>query len=102
MAEYIGMLIAGIVIVVLGITNLMGNVSTINSYNRRKVCVEDIPSYARVIGIGTIIIGLSIAVTAVLKMIIQSELVFWLTGIGIFIGIAIMLYAQIKYNKGIF
>lgn len=100
--EYIAMLIAGLFVVALGVTNLLGNVSTINSYNRRKVSAEDMPSYAKVMGIGTVIIGLSIAVTAVLKMFIESDLAFWLTGVGLFIGIAIKIYAQIKYNRGIF
>ena len=37
------LLILGLFISVLGITNIKGNISTIHSYNRRKVKEEDIP-----------------------------------------------------------
>ena len=36
------LLILGLFISVLGITNIKGNISTIHSYNRRKVKEEDI------------------------------------------------------------
>ena len=39
------LLIIGIAISVLGIVNIKGNISTIHSYNRRKVSEEDVPKY---------------------------------------------------------
>lgn len=47
------LLILGLFISVLGITNIKGNISTIHSYNRRKVKEEDIPKYGKVVGTGT-------------------------------------------------
>ena len=41
--ENIIMLILGVFISVVGIVNIKGNISTIHSYNRRKVKEEDIP-----------------------------------------------------------
>ena len=41
--------ILGLFISVLGITNIKGNISTIHSYNRRKVKEEDIPKYGKVV-----------------------------------------------------
>ena len=41
------LLILGVLISVIGIVNIMGNISTIHSYNRRKVKEEDIPKYGR-------------------------------------------------------
>ena len=38
-------LILGLFISALGIINIMGNISTIHSYNRRKVKEEDVPKY---------------------------------------------------------
>ena len=38
------LLILGLFISVLGITNIKGNISTIHSYNRRKVKEEDMTS----------------------------------------------------------
>lgn len=51
------LLILGLFISVLGITNIKGNISTIHSYNRRKVKEEDIPKYGKVVGTGTLIMG---------------------------------------------
>ena len=51
------LLILGLFISVLGITNIKGNISTIHSYNRRKVKEEDIPKYGKVVGTGTLNIG---------------------------------------------
>ena len=41
------LLIFGIFLSVLGILNIKGNISTIHSYNRRKVKEEDIPNTVR-------------------------------------------------------
>ena len=54
--ENIIMLILGVFISVMGIVNIKGNISTIHSYNRRRVKEEDIPKYGKVVGTGTLII----------------------------------------------
>ena len=58
--ENIIMLILGVFISVMGIVNIKGNISTIHSYNRRRVKEEDIPKYGKVVGTGTLIIGISL------------------------------------------
>ena len=58
--ENIIMLILGVFISVVGIVNIKGNISTIHSYNRRKVKEEDIPKYGKTVGTGTLIIGISL------------------------------------------
>ena len=62
--DNIALLILGIFISVIGIVNMTGNISTIHSYNRRKVKEEDVPKYGRPeaansVGTGTLIIGVS-------------------------------------------
>ena len=52
--ENIIMLILGVFISVVGIVNIKGNISTIHSYNRRKVKEEDIPKYGKTVGTGTV------------------------------------------------
>ena len=42
--ENIMLLILGVFISVMGIINIKGNISTIHSYNRRKVKEEDVPN----------------------------------------------------------
>ena len=41
--DHIALLILGIFIAIIGIVNIMGNISTTHSYNRRKVREEDVP-----------------------------------------------------------
>lgn len=57
------LLILGIFISALGIVNIKGNISTIHSYNRRKVKEEDVPKYGKAVGTGTLVIGASLALS---------------------------------------
>ena len=86
--EDIIMLILGVFISVVGIVNIKGNISTIHSYNRRKVKEEDIPKYGKTVGTGTLIIGISLVLGFILPAVI--------------VGLGFILYGQFKYNKGIF
>ena len=58
--DNIALLILGIFISVIGIVNMTGNISTIHSYNRRKIKEEDVPKYGKAVGTGTLIIGVSL------------------------------------------
>ena len=53
-------------------------------------------------GAGTLIMGACVTATAALQMIFDAEPIFYLTAAGAAIGLAVMIYAQFKYNKGIF
>ncbi len=100
--EDIILLILGAFISILGIINMTGNISTIHSYNRRKVTEEDAPKYGRAIGIGTLIIGISLIVDFVLVLLDLLIVVPFILIPAVIIGLVFMLYAQFKYNKGIF
>ncbi len=100
--EEIILLILGVFISVIGIVNMTGNISTIHSYNRRKVSEEDAPKYGKVVGIGTLIIGIALVVNYVLTLLDLLAVVPFVLIPAIAVGLAFMLYAQFKYNKGIF
>jgi len=102
MESYIMLLIFGVLLIPLGVVNLMGNISTIHWYNRRKVRTEDIPKYGRLMGLATLIISGSIILTAILLMIFSAEVFYVITLAGAVAGVILILYAQFKYNKGIF
>ena len=102
MESHIMLLIFGILLIPLGIVNLMGNISTIHWYNRRTVRTEDVPKYGRLMGLATLIIGGSIILTSILLMIFSAEIFYGITVIGAVVGVILILYAQFKYNKGIF
>ena len=95
------LLILGLVISVIGIMNISGNISTIHSYNRKKVKEEDIPKYGKTVGTGTLIIGVSLVIAFITTF--WSEVIKDYIFIpAIIIGMAFILYGQIKYNKGLF
>ena len=95
------LLILGIFLSVIGIVNISGNISTIHAYNRRNVKEEDVTKYGKAVGTGTLIIGISLALDYLVTL--------WNESIpdaivlpAITIGLAFILYGQIKYNHGIF
>lgn len=99
--ENIVLLVLGIFISVMGIVNIKGNISTIHSYNRRKVKEEDIPKYGKAIGTGTFVIGVSLVLSYVVSF-GSEDVIPYIIIPAIIVGLAFMLYGQFKYNHGIF
>lgn len=95
------LLIFGLFLSVLGVVNIKGNISTIHSYNRRKVKEEDVPKYGKAVGTGTVIIGASLAL-AYLVTFWNEAAIDYIVLPAMAIGLAFILYGQIKYNHGIF
>ena len=100
--ENISMIATGIVLILLGIFNLKGNIASIHWYNRRKVSKENQIPYCRLHGFSNVISGASMIVSAIIQALGSIELGGLITLAGIIIGFTLMLYAQFKYNKGIF
>ena len=92
----------GVIISALGIFNLRGNIGSIHWYNRRKVSKEDQLPYCRCMGLGTLIMGVSMVIAGIVQAILTPEVGAVIIVIGIIIGLVLILYAQFKYNKGIF
>ena len=79
----------------------MGNISTIHSYNRRKVKEEDVPKYGKVVGTGTLIIGVSLVLGYIVSFWSEAIMAFIILP-AVVVGLGFLLYGQFKYNKGIF
>ena len=99
--ENMMLLVLGICISVLGIVNIRGNISTIHSYNRRKVKEEDVPKYGKAVGTGTLIMGISL-VLAYIAAFWNESMTPYIVFPAVIIGLVFILYGQIKYNHGIF
>ena len=99
--DHIALLILGIFIAIIGIVNMTGNISTIHSYNRRKIKEEDVPKYGKAVGTGTLIIGVSLIAAFVTTFWSETAMSFIVIP-ALVIGLGFILYAQFKYNKGIF
>ena len=109
MVEYIVTFLVGIVCIVLGISNMRGNISSLHSYHRHRVSEEDRIPFGKQVGLGTIIIGISIIIFSVMSAVTlyTENNIFTLVGtavliVGIIVGLIISFKAMIKYNKGIF
>ncbi len=95
------LLILGIFLSTLGIVNIKGNISTIHSRNRRNVKEEDAPRYGRAIGTGTLIIGAALALSYFAAFWNEAGIDYIVLP-AMVIGLAFILYGQIRYNHGIF
>ena len=99
--DHILLLILGICLSVLGIVNRTGNISTIHSCNRRHVKEEDIPAYGKAVGTGTLVIGASLLLSYLITF-WNEAVIDYVVLPALVIGLAFILYGQIKYNHGIF
>ena len=65
MGEFIIQIIIGLIIIIIGILNMKGNISLLHSYHRKRVKKEDIIPFGKKVGIGSIIIGITIILAGV-------------------------------------
>ena len=109
MSDSTAFVIIGAISILLGIINCTGNISTLHYYHRKRVSEEDRLPFGRMVGLGTIIIGISLIVAGVMFFIatrLETD-VYSIIGTailiaGLVVGCGITFFAMIKYNKGIF
>lgn len=109
MAALFGSFLVGVICILLGISNMKGNISSLHSYHRSRVSEEDRIPFGRQVGLGTILIGCAIIVFSALVAVtdLTDNETFTLIGTaillaGLAVGLIISLRAMIKYNHGIF
>ncbi len=95
------LLILGLLVSALGIANIKCNISTIHSYNRRRVKEEDAPKYGKIVGAGTLIMGVSF-VAGYIASFWSATITAFIVLPAVVVGLGFMLYGQFKYNGGIF
>lgn len=109
MLEFITTIAVGILVMVLGIINMTGNISSLHSYHRHRVAEEDKKPFGKLVGLGTLIIGVGLMAFGALMFALESTGVQMLSimapvvlVVSIVVGLAISFYAMKKYNGGIF
>ena len=109
MPTFIVLFAVGTLIIVLGISNMRGNISSIHSYHRQRVTEENIKPFGRLVGLGTLIIGVAVIIYGIAFLIFEltgfAPLVIIGSGLmiaSIIAGLAISFHAMKKYNGGIF
>ena len=109
MTEFLTALAIGLLVSILGIVNMTGNVSTLHSYHRKRVSEENRKPFGRLVGLGTLIIGISLIIFSALQLASEKTEVELYAVIGaalLIIGVAagalLSVYAIKKYNGSIF
>ncbi len=99
----------GLLASILGIINMTGNISSLHWYHRQRVTEENRKPFGKLVGLGTLIIGVAIIVFGALLFIFEKTQLEFLVIIGtvelilgLIVGMIISFYAMKKYNHGIF
>ena len=107
--ESIISLVLGVIVIILGLSNLKGNISSLHFYHRYRVSEQDRMPFGKMVGLGTIIIGVAISLYGFLTMLekvmdrrVYADIGMVILILGLVVGLGISFYAMIKYNKGIF
>lgn len=105
MQDFIITLLLGILICVMGAINMTGNISTLHKYHRQRVSEEDRKPFGKLVGLGTLVIGVGLIIFSVFNFInvgILTTLGMIILIVSIVVGMGLNFYAMFKYNKGIF
>lgn len=101
--------ILGIILIVLGVMNMKGNISSLHWYHRQRVTEADRKPFGKLVGLGTLIIGVAMILFGILYFVYEkttAPLFIVIATVkliaGIVVGMGLSFYAMIKYNKGIF
>ena len=103
---FIILVITGIIILLIGLSNIRGNLSAIHAYHTNNIKPEDKPIFGKIVGIGHIIIGICIIIKGILSFMATYKNIAVFSQIGnavlisgTVIGLVIIFYALFKYNK---
>ena len=101
--------IVGVVLIIIGVSNMRGDISSLHSYHRQRVKEEDKIPFGKKVGLGSIIIGGTVTLKACLQFAAKAmdipalqTLGTVIQLIGLIAGLVLIIYAMMKYNKGIF
>ena len=99
----------GLAVCVIGIVNMKGKVSSLHQYHRKRVREENKKAFCKLVGLGTLIIGIALIVYGTLFFVFEKTQWKAFAVIGtvelmasIIAGMTINFYAMKKYNGGVF
>ena len=94
------LIFVGVIFIICGIVVMCGKIELMHSYHIKNITEETRKPYGRVVGAGLLIIGVGILLDGILSFFFDSTKI--VTVISFIIGLIIIFYGQLKYNKGIF
>ena len=99
----LGSIIFGLVAIILIILGYLiwkkEKISLLHDYHYDKVSEEDKKAFCAVSGIGVLVIGVGILITAILTAITYSMWSYIAFVIGFVAGLVMLIYAGIRYNR---
>ena len=102
-------ILVGVLLIVLGIINMTGNISSLHSYHRARVTEENRKPFGKMVGLGNLLVGVGVVAFGIMMLLAEklSNDVFVFIGMVIMfvfitVGLAISFKAMKKYNGGIF
>ncbi len=109
MVDSIFTILIGVVCIVLGCLHRKGNIALLHSYHKKRVKEEDKIPFGKLVGLGTIIIGVALMIFGILSLLatVLQQAIYLTIGYGVLIavllvGAGVIFFAMNKYNKGIF
>lgn len=102
-------ILIGVLLIVLGIINMTGNISSIHSYHRARVTEENRKPFGKTVGLGTLLVGVGVVAFGSMMFLaekLQNDICIFIGTAIMFafmiVGLAISFKAMKKYNGGIF
>ena len=99
----IGMLIAGVVGIIITVIGWLiwkkEKISLMHAYHYENVSEENKTDFCKLSGIGLVVVGVGVIITAVVFVITESLYSFLCLAVSIVIGMALVLKAGRKYNR---
>lgn len=102
------LILIGLILLLIGINNYKGDISLIHYYHRQRVSEENKVIFSKLMGLGIVVCSIGIILFSIFlylsKILEKSNYITvgsYLLVISLFIGVGLMIYATIKYNKGI-
>lgn len=90
----------GIVFVILGYLIWKNEkISLLHDYHYDKVSAEDKKTFCTLSGVGVLLIGIGIFITAIIIGITDSPWSFIAFAIGFVVGLIMLIYAGLRYNR---
>ena len=92
--------VIGIVFVTLGyLMWKKEKITLLHSYHYDKVSPSDKKVFCKISGLGVIFIGIGLLMTAIIIGITDSALSFIAFALGFVVGLVLLIYAGVKYNR---
>lgn len=101
--------LVGVLICYFAVRNIKGDISTLHSYHRARVSEENVKPFGKLVGIGTLLCGISVIQFSILQLVTELTKNDLFVIVGTFllfilltVGMIVTFCAMKKYNGGIF